>query len=67
MKIKVMVCRVMTPCNDVIRYQRFGGAFSLHLQFTLKMEAACSSELLVLYTSSLHGVITQKTTIQSSL
>jgi hypothetical protein len=44
MKIQVVVFWIMTPYSDDVGYQRLGG-----LCFTLKMEAAKSSETLVSY------------------
>jgi hypothetical protein len=32
MMIQVVVFWVMTPCSDVVGYQRFGGPCCLHLQ-----------------------------------
>jgi hypothetical protein len=64
MKIQIVVFRLMTPCSDVVEYQRFGGSCCLHLQgevtytyahfpstihFTLKIEAAWFSRTLVSY------------------
>jgi hypothetical protein len=43
-KIQIEVLRVVTPCSVVVGHRRFGG----HC-FTLKMEAARSSEMLVSY------------------
>jgi len=41
---------VVTPCSVVVGYQRFRGSCCLHLlYFTLKMEAARSSETMVSY------------------
>jgi len=44
-----MVFSVVTLHTDVVGYQCFGGLCCLHLHFTLKMEAARSSEMLVFY------------------
>jgi len=44
MKTQVVLFCVLTPCSDVIGNQYFGGSCCLHLQFTLKMEAALISE-----------------------
>jgi len=46
-KIQVAVFWVVTSCNFVLRYQRFGGNWCLHLQNEVKMEAAWTSETLV--------------------
>jgi len=51
-KIQVEVFWVVTPCTDVIGYQRFGGPCYLILHFTLKMEAAWTSETLVFYNNT---------------
>jgi len=32
MKIQVVVMWVVTPCNDVVGYRRFGGPCCFHLQ-----------------------------------
>jgi hypothetical protein len=44
---------VVTPCSVAVGYQRFGSPCCLQLPFTLKMEAARSSETLV----SFHNTI----------
>jgi len=49
MKTQIEVFWVVTPCSDMVRYHSFGGPCCLHLNFTLKMEAACSSVTLVSY------------------
>jgi len=47
-KIQVKVFRVVTSCSVVIKYH-FRGSCSPHLHFTLKMEAAGSSDVVVSY------------------
>jgi hypothetical protein len=53
--IYVTVFWILTPCNNVIAYQRFGGSRCLHLHFTLKMEAARTSEALAYYHNTTKG------------
>jgi hypothetical protein len=49
-KIQVAVFWIMTPCNDVAGYQRFGRpCCPTYEYFTLKMETTWSSETLVSY------------------
>jgi hypothetical protein len=43
-KIQVKVFCVVTPCSVVVGYQRFRDPYCLSLPFTLKMEAAWTSE-----------------------
>jgi hypothetical protein len=52
----------MPLCSLVGGYQRFGGTYCYHVlgRSSLKMEATCSSKMLV----TTYGVITNKTTIQ---
>jgi len=40
---------VITPCSDVVGYQRFGVPYCLHLLGEVRMEAAWPSEMLVSY------------------
>jgi hypothetical protein len=35
MKIQIAVFKVLTPCSDVVEYQRFGGPCCFHLHITL--------------------------------
>jgi len=49
--IQVQFFWVVIPCN-VVAYQRFRCPRCLHLHFTLKMEAAWSSETFVSYPAS---------------
>jgi hypothetical protein len=44
--IQIEVSWVVTPYNTAVGYQSFGGPCCLRLHFTLKMEAANSSETL---------------------
>jgi len=44
-----MVFWFVTPCGDVIGYQRVEGSCCLNLHFGLKVKAARSSEMLVSY------------------
>jgi hypothetical protein len=60
-KIQVQVFWVVTLCCVVVGYQRFRGSCCLQLHFILKMEATYSSETLVSYNTTQHGVTTQKT------
>jgi hypothetical protein len=46
---QVEVFLFVTSYSVVVGYQCFGGPCCLHLNFTLKMEAAWSSEMLVTY------------------
>jgi hypothetical protein len=48
-KIQVKVFWVVMPFSTVVGYHYFGIPCYLHLHFTLKMEAASSSEMLVSY------------------
>jgi hypothetical protein len=40
MNIQVVVFCVMTPSNDMVGYQRFGGTGCLHLQGEVNVEEA---------------------------
>jgi hypothetical protein len=56
---QVEIVWVVMPCSVVVGYHCFRGPCCLHLQdFTLKMEAVWTSEILV---SLLHDTATQKT------
>jgi hypothetical protein len=57
MKVQVMVFWVVTPCSDVVGYQRFGGSCRLHGQ-----EMSQQDPPKRWYSTSLHGVTLQKTT-----
>jgi len=46
---KQVVFRIVTPCSDVVVYQRVGWPCCIRLHFTLKMEAAWTSERSVYY------------------
>jgi len=50
--IQVLIAPDLTPCSYVVGHQRFGGLCCLNLHFTLKMEAAESSETLVSYNNT---------------
>jgi hypothetical protein len=60
MKIQVVVFCIVTPCSDVVGYQRFGRPCCPYLQGEVKVEAARSSETGV-PTTSLRGVTIWKT------
>jgi hypothetical protein len=47
--LQVEVFWVVTPCSVVVEYQRFRDTCCVYLHFTLKMEAALSSETMVSY------------------
>jgi len=57
-KIQVKFFQVVTLCGVVLGYQCFSGICCIHLHFTMKMEAAWSSEMLVSY----HSTTTQNST-----
>jgi len=40
-QIQVVIFWVVTPCNDVVGYQRFGGPCCLHLQNTIWTHKLC--------------------------
>jgi hypothetical protein len=48
-KIQVKLLWVVTAFSVVVGYRCFRGPCCIHLHFTLKMEAVCSSETLVSY------------------
>jgi hypothetical protein len=63
-KIQVEVFWVVTPCSVVVGYQCFRGPCCLHLHFTIKMEAARSSETMVSYhNTTQHPIKTTSTQI----
>jgi hypothetical protein len=45
--VKFRVFWDVAPCSHVQVYQRFRNAYYLHLQYTLMMEAVCTSEMSV--------------------
>jgi len=47
MNVQIAVSWVVTLCSVVVGYQHYEGPYCLHLHFTLKIEAAWSSETLV--------------------
>jgi hypothetical protein len=53
LNIRVEVFRVVTPWSVDVRYRNFEGYGCLHLQFTLKVEAARSSETLVSHSNTI--------------
>jgi len=54
MAVKIQVIFwVVTHCGVLIGYQCFNGPNSLHFHFTLKMEAAWTSEMVVSYHSTM--------------
>jgi len=64
-KISIKVLEIMTPCSLVDTYQHLGGEpASYSVKYTLKVEAAFSSETLYLSTK-LHGVTFQQSVIKS--
>jgi len=46
---KVVIFWVVTPCSIVVGYRCFRGLCALHLHFTLKIDAAWTSETVVSY------------------
>jgi hypothetical protein len=48
-KIQVKVFWAVTPCDAAVGYQCFRGLCCPHLHFTLKMDAAWSSVMVVSY------------------
>jgi hypothetical protein len=46
---QVEIFWIVTPCSVVVKYQRFGRPYCLHVHITLKMGAARPSETLVSY------------------
>jgi hypothetical protein len=52
--IHIVVFLIMTPCSLIGGYQYFGGMCASTFSVTLKMEAACSSETLVLTCQIIH-------------